>query len=30
VGTASELEEKVRGVIPRLGEHKIVPFDREE
>ncbi len=30
VGTASELEEKVRGSIPRLGEHKVVAFDREE
>ena len=30
VGTASELEEKVRTSIPRLDEHKVVPFDREE
>jgi len=30
VGTASELEEKVRASIPRLDEHRVVPFDREE
>jgi zinc protease len=30
VGTASELEEKVRASIPRLGEHRVVPFDRED
>ncbi len=30
VGTASELEEKVRAAIPRLGSHTVVPFDREE
>ena len=30
VGTASELEAKVLASIPRLGEHKVVPFDREE
>jgi zinc protease len=30
VGTASVLEDKVREVIPRLGEHEVVPFDREE
>jgi zinc protease len=30
VGTASELEEKVRASIPRLGHHEVVPFDREE
>jgi zinc protease len=30
VGTASELEEKVRASVPRLDEQKIVPFDREE
>lgn len=30
VGTAAELEEKVRAIIPRLGEHRVVPFDREE
>jgi zinc protease len=30
VGTASELEEKVRASVPGLGEHKVVPFDREE
>jgi zinc protease len=30
VGTASDLEEKVRAAIPRLGDHKVVAFDREE
>ena len=30
VGTASDLEEKVRASIPRLVEHSVVPFDREE
>jgi zinc protease len=30
VGTASELEEKVRASIPRLTSHEVVPFDREE
>ena len=30
VGTAAELDEKVRLSIPRLAEHKVVPFDREE
>jgi zinc protease len=29
VGTASDLEEKVRAAIPRLGDHKVVPFDHE-
>jgi zinc protease len=30
VGTASELEEKVRESVPRLTEQKVVPFDKEE
>jgi len=30
VGTASDLEEKVRASVPRLDEQKVVPFDREE
>ena len=30
VGTASDLEEKVRASIPRLGETEVLPFDREE
>jgi zinc protease len=30
VGTAADLEEKVRASIPRLGAHCVVPFDREE
>lgn len=30
VGTAADLEEKVKSSIPRLGEHKVVPFDRED
>lgn len=30
VGTAADLDEKVRAAIPRLDEHRIVPFDREE
>jgi hypothetical protein len=29
VGTASDLEEKVRASIPRLAEHRVVPFDAE-
>lgn len=30
VGTASELEAKVRENVPRLTEQNVVPFDREE
>ena len=29
VGTASQLEEAIRGAVPRLASHEIVPFDRE-